>query len=87
MTVSKLEYAKAKVSLYFWNFLVAIDQLANTLLGGDPDETMSSRMGKNVRAGKCKLCKVICYFLNKIDPNHCEKSIEPDEGSRQVTGD
>lgn len=87
MTVSKLDYAKAKVSLYFWNFLVAIDQLVNTLLGGDPDETLSSRMGKNIKEGKCKFCKVICYLLNKIDANHCEKSVESDEGSRQVTGD
>lgn len=86
MTVSKIQYAKAKVSLYFWNFLVAIDQLVNTLLGGDPDETLSSRMGKNVKEGRCKLCKIVCYFLNKIDSNHCEKSIEPEEGDRQVTG-
>jgi len=87
MTVSKVDYAKAKVSLYFWNFLVAIDQLVNAMLGGDPDETLSSRMGKNIKAGRCKLCKVICYFLNKVDPDHCLKSIEPDEGGRQVTGD
>lgn len=87
MTVSKFEYVKEKVSRYIWNFLIALDQLANTLLGGDPDETMSSRMGKNIRAGKCTLCKVICLVLNKIDPNHCEKSIESDEGSRQVTRD
>lgn len=86
MTVSKIQYAKAKVSLYFWNFLVAIDQLFNTILGGDPDETLSSRMGKNVREGRCKLCKIVCYILNKIDSNHCDKSIEAEEGSRQVTG-
>lgn len=86
MTVSKMQYIKTKASLYFWNVLVAIDQLFNTILGGDPDETLSSRMGKHVREGRCKLCKVICLLLNKIDPNHCEKSIEPEEGSRQVTG-
>lgn len=75
------------VSKYFWNILIALDQLCNTILGGDPDETMSSRMGKNIREGKCKLCKVTCYFLNKIDPNHCEKSIEVDEGAKGVIRD
>lgn len=85
MTASKS--FKERVAEYFWNLLIALDQLANTILGGDPDETMSSRMGKNIKEGRCKLCKVICFFLNKIDKNHCEKSIEPDEGSRQVTRD
>jgi hypothetical protein len=28
---------------YVWNVLIAIDQLANTLTGGLPDETISSR--------------------------------------------
>lgn len=84
MTDSNLSF-KERVSLYFWNILIALDQLANTILAGDPDETMSSRMGKNIRLGRCKLCKVICYFLDKIDKGHCEKSIESDEGSRQVT--
>lgn len=78
---------KAKLTQYFWNVLVALDQLANTLLGGDPDETMSSRMGKDIKANKCKLCKVICYFLGLIEKDHCNKSIEPDEGSRQVVND
>jgi hypothetical protein len=36
---------------YIWNLLISIDQLFNVLLGGDPDETMSSRMGKRVRKG------------------------------------
>lgn len=87
MTVSKPKSTKEKIARYFWNFLIALDQLVNTILGGDPDETVSSRMGKNIRAGKCKLCKIICLLLNRIDPNHCDKSIESDEGSRQVVGD
>lgn len=78
---------KAKLIQYFWNVLVALDQFANTLLGGDPDETMSSRMGKDIRENKCKLCRVICYLLGLIQKDHCNKSIEPDEGSRQVVND
>lgn len=61
-----------------WNVLVGLDQLGNAVLGGDPDETISSRCGKLPR---CFLCKVLCKALNLIDKNHCPESIEPDEGS------
>lgn len=63
---------------YLWNLLIAVDQLLNTLAFGDPDETLSSRLGK--AAGGCKLCRAICRLLHRIDAHHCEKSIEPDEG-------
>lgn len=67
---------------YFWNILISIDQLANTLLGGDPDETISSRAGKYARRGRgwvpCQLCKL----LNLIDKDHCIRNIEEDEGER-----
>lgn len=66
---------------YFWNILISFDQFVNTLLGGVPDETLSSRMGKHVRDGRCKLCFVVCWFLDKLDPNHCHNNIEEDEGS------
>lgn len=66
---------------YFWNILISIDQLANTLLGGDPDETISSRMGKALP--RCRMCRFICKILHPIDNNHCVKSIEKDEGSRE----
>ena len=36
---------------YFKNVLIGIDQLVNALLGGDPDETVSSRVGKAAAAG------------------------------------
>ena len=78
MTVSRLK-------LYFWNVLVSVDQLGNTLLGGDPDETLSSRMGKDIKANKCKICRLVCFLLGKIQTDHCNRSIEPDEGARQVT--
>lgn len=34
---------------YLYNILISLDQLGNTILGGDPDETISSRLGKNYR--------------------------------------
>lgn len=69
---------------YIWNILIAIDQLANTVLGGDPDETISSRAGKYVREGRGWFPCVLCKLLHFIDKNHCEKSIEEDEGKDRV---
>ena len=65
---------------YFWNLLISIDQLCNTILGGYPDETMSSRMGKRVAKSDSWFCHFICKILNKIDKNHCLDAIEKDEG-------
>lgn len=69
---------------YLWNILISLDQLANTILGGDPDETISSRMGKNVAKRNCPFCNFMCKMLNIIDKDHCQKSIEPDEGKDQT---
>ena len=32
---------------WFWNVMLAIDQLVNTIGGGYPDESISSRFGKH----------------------------------------
>lgn len=71
---------------YLFNILVAIDQFVNTILGGDPDETISSRLGKIMakRKHRCVVCRWVCWFLDKIDPNHCANSIEEDEGKNAV---
>ena len=65
------------VKRYIWNILISIDQFINTLFAGDPDETLSSRMGKRVH--KCAVCRTICNWLDYIDYRHCQKSIEKDE--------
>ena len=81
-----MKITKDKVKKYLWNILIWIDQGFNVVfLAGDPDETISSRMGKLVRSGKCPFCYWICtHFLHKIDPNHCKKSIEEDEGENEI---
>lgn len=66
---------------YLARVFVALDQLLNALLGGDEDETMSSRLGKDARRGRIVGC-VLCKMLDLIDKNHCEKAIERDEGKR-----
>lgn len=72
---------------YFWNVLVAFDQFINTLIGGDPDMTLSGRMGRAVAEGRCKACRVVCWVLDKFDPGHCARvsKAEADEGADQVT--
>lgn len=67
-----------KVKRYIWNLLISIDQLANVILGGHPDETISSRLGKKKREGD-KFSEVACGVLDVFDENHCTKSIEEDE--------
>lgn len=62
-----------------WTLAVAHDQLANAAFGGHEDETLSSRAGKAAREGKRWAC-VLCRLLDRLDPNHCEKSIEPGRG-------
>ena len=65
---------------YLHNLLIAIDQLANTILGGYPDETISSRMGKRIEKNDCLLSRVICKMLDIFDKGHCKDAIEKDEG-------
>ena len=67
---------------YLWNILISFDQLANTILGGDPDETISSRAGKRQR--KAKWAYWLCRMLHFIDYEHCKDAIEEDEGKNSV---
>ena len=62
-----------------WRIAVGIDQLVNVAANGHEDETLSSRAGKAAREGQRWAC-VLCRLLDRLDPNHCEKAIEPDEG-------
>lgn len=75
---------------YFWNLLIWLTQTLNVFTGGDPDETLSSRAGKARRRGSwfgTLLANVIDKIFSYLgDDNHCEKSIEPDEGKREVLG-
>ena len=76
---------------YLLNVLISVDQLGNTICGGDPDETISSRLGKlklkngGVIPWRYPLAKIIDCGLDKIDPNHSLDAIEEDEGKDQLT--
>lgn len=66
--------------LYVLNWILLADLAANCLLGGDPRETLSSRMGKQRRERDCTVCKWVCRALDWLDPDHCEKSIDLSRG-------
>ena len=68
---------------WLFNILIGIDQLGNTLAGGDPDETISSRAGKAKKEGKT-WAKVLCVALDWVDPGHCDDSVDPTEGDDAV---
>jgi hypothetical protein len=51
-------------------FLIAIDQLANTLAGGFADETLSARCWRERRTTAIRVIDALFFF----DPDHCENS-------------
>ena len=57
---------------YFINLLISIDQFFNTLLGGNPDETISLR-AKHARDGGQLWGCVLCRVLGWIVPGHCDR--------------
>lgn len=64
---------------YFLNLLIALDQLVNAVFAGDPDETISSRLGKRRDGPERFWARVVdhIFFWQK---NHTGKSVETDEG-------
>lgn len=77
-----------RLRTYAWRNLIALDQLANSLVGGNPDETLSSR-GQKARerwkrsAGQPRSqylwgC-ILCGLLDAAWKGHCLASVERDE--------
>ncbi len=69
---------------YLLNLLIACDQWANCLLGGNnPDETISSAVGRRaVRGVRWALHAeraINALFSALGEPDHCRRSIEWDE--------
>lgn len=69
------------IKQYLLNLFIAFDQFWNTVFLGDPDETISSRLGKHPNN---PVAKAICFVLDKLDRSHCKNSVESDEGSNAV---
>lgn len=94
-------YGWSHLRQYFENIAVTEDQSGNVYcafplndtmtiksswsLFGDPDETISSVIGKNYKSYKLtKFGKFWRLFLDTIDSNHSIKAIEDDEGEKSV---
>lgn len=74
---------RSLVGQYIHNLLIAIDQLVNAVCGGDPDETISSRLGKAQDRGSRFAC-VFCRLLDVLDKDHCRNSVDVNEGKDEV---
>lgn len=73
--------------------ITALDLLGNTLLGGDPDETISSRSAKAMayeQGGAFPIwgpgCR-LCSFLAVFQKDHCQKALQRNKGNRAVIPD
>lgn len=68
---------RAKLKQYVRNCFIAWDQGANAwLFFGSPEETISSRVGRNA-AGRGGFWLTLQKFINWLmeNPNHCAESI------------
>lgn len=68
---------RLKVKRYLIRNVIALDQLANAILGGDPKETISDSLYRHQREGS-KAARKFCAWLSKVlrEPDHCRKSHE-----------
>ena len=76
--------ALSRKSPYPWwlGVLIGIDQLGNAIAGGDPDETISSRIGRrkqkmggHIPFWRHPVAATIDRLLERIDPGHSIRSI------------
>lgn len=61
------------------NLLLILDKLANTLLLGNPNDTLSLRFSRAADAGE-RWAKLVCRILGWFSPNHCKHAEQ--HGSR-----
>ena len=66
------------IGRYFINLFIALDQTANAIFLGDPDETISSRLGRNYPNSVMTRVVNILFFWDK---NHCKENIEPESNT------
>lgn len=75
----------SKLKRYFGNIFVGVDEFLNTILGGESDETLSSRCHR--MDGKQRYLGFLRVWIDAIffwDPGHCLSSYINGELRRQV---
>ncbi len=65
------------------NVALALDRLANALLGGSGNETLSQRFARADAAGN-RVGKVACAILDRLSPGHCAWSLMPGTVAQEV---
>lgn len=83
--IDRFKNPKTKTGKYALNLFVAGDQLLGAMVGYDPDQTISSHLGKleSQPGGIPKnrpVARGLAWILNRLDRNHCKEAIEADEG-------
>lgn len=76
----------SKIGRYLLNFAILLDEAANTILGGSPNETISERAAKARNAGRRWGC-ILCRLLNRINPGHCDNALTSTIGDDAVIPD
>lgn len=61
------------------NVLIGVDQLGNAILGGSPDDTISSRCWKARVKGKRWGLIAVALIDGVFGRGHCENAVELDE--------
>ena len=68
----------------YFQVLVAIDQLLNTLIGGMADETLSARAYRRYLRGKPWCARIINIIFFWQD-NHCKEAYESELNRSQIS--
>jgi len=71
---------------YLLNNAIAIDQMFNAILGGSPDETLSSRAYRTEQQNKVfgKFFRPLIDSIFFFDPMHCYESYISESTRRQL---
>ena len=67
---------------YLKNLLVSLDQFLNTAAAGSPDETISSRLGRNYKGSFLYKAVNVLFFWQK--GKHCDEAVEPESHSEDA---
>ncbi len=84
ITLASFLVRNERLKIYVWGFWIWQDQAVNAILGGNPDVTVSSKVGYMAEQGSstAQAMAVVIDLLFKVavgQENHCAVSIERDE--------
>lgn len=88
--MNKIKLAWLVIRAYGFNLFVLLTTTINTVTGGDPGETLSSRLGRGKVSGKpvhTLLSRIVDLAFEALfsQQDHCIKSIQHDEGKNAIS--